>query len=130
MNKIPTVADFMSHQVITIGREQSLARARRLMAEHGIRHLPVLHGGVLVGMLSQRDLVAIDALPDVDPERVPVGEALLGETFEVPRDASLRSVVERLARERLGSVVVRDGREVVGVFTTVDAMNVLGDMLA
>ena len=43
----------------TIGREQSLAAAKQLMHKSHVRHLPVLHGGKLVGVLSERDLDVI-----------------------------------------------------------------------
>ena len=52
----PPVSAFMTPGPHTIGRDQTLAVAHRLVREHGIRHLPVLHGGKQVGDQSQRDL--------------------------------------------------------------------------
>ena len=55
-----TIEQHMTRQVITIGREQSLAHAQNLMTQHGIRHIPVLHGGELVGMLSERECILVE----------------------------------------------------------------------
>ena len=47
------------------------------MRDHGVRHLPVLDGGQIVGMLSQRDLLLVEAMPGVNPTEVRVEEAIL-----------------------------------------------------
>jgi acetoin utilization protein AcuB len=51
-----TVERFMTRSPLTIGQDQPLAAAHRMMREHRVRHLPVLDGGMLVGVVSQRDL--------------------------------------------------------------------------
>src|SRR5437879_4833811 len=51
-----TIRDYMTPAPHTIGVEQPLAVAAALMQAHHIRHLPVLHGGKLVGILSERDV--------------------------------------------------------------------------
>jgi CBS domain-containing protein len=50
------VADWMTHDPVTIDADADVARARDLMLERGFRHLPVLEGGSLVGIVSLRDL--------------------------------------------------------------------------
>jgi CBS domain-containing protein len=52
------VRDVMTQQVIACNRDTSITRARRLMAEYRIRHLPVIEKGVAVGMISSRDVLA------------------------------------------------------------------------
>jgi acetoin utilization protein AcuB len=56
MDHIPAVASVMTPFPYSIDVADSLGRARGLMAEHGIRHLPVLHDKTLVGVLSDRDV--------------------------------------------------------------------------
>jgi CBS domain-containing protein len=53
------VRDRMTPAPATVGPEDELADAARIMAELGVRHLPVVAGGRLVGMLSIRDLVSL-----------------------------------------------------------------------
>jgi IMP dehydrogenase/acetoin utilization protein AcuB len=51
-----TVQNFMSSLPWTIGSEQPLKKARDMMQEHQIHHLPVLQGKKLVGILTERDI--------------------------------------------------------------------------
>jgi acetoin utilization protein AcuB len=125
----PTIERFMTRSPQTIGQEQTLAAAHRLMNEHRIRHLPVLGGGKLVGLLSQRDLHLIETLRDVDPEEVTVSEAMNAEAFTVGPRASVRKVAAEMAEHKYGSAVVMDRDRVVGVFTTVDALKALIELL-
>jgi CBS domain-containing protein len=50
------VADWMTHDPLTIDAEADIATARDLMLERGFRHLPVMEGDTLVGIVSLRDL--------------------------------------------------------------------------
>jgi acetoin utilization protein AcuB len=52
------VADWMTKQVVTVGPDESVSRAMHLMKERGIKHLPVVRGGALVGVISDRDIKA------------------------------------------------------------------------
>lgn len=125
----PTIERFMTKAPHTIGHHQTLAAAHRMMNEHGIRHLPVLEAGKLVGILSQRDLHFIETLKDVDPEEVKVSEAMTQEAFTVSPRATVRKVVAEMAEHKYGSAVVMDKDRVVGVFTTVDALRALYSIL-
>jgi acetoin utilization protein AcuB len=124
-----TIAQRMTKTPQLIGTEQSLRTAHDLMHRHGIRHLPVLHGGKLIGVVSQRDLHLVETLRDVDPEVVPVEEAMSQDVYAVSPKTPLKEVVHEMAERKLGSAVVVEGTTVVGVFTTVDALQVLAEML-
>ena len=126
----PLVEQFMTHCPHTIGQEQTLNVAHQMMRQHHIRHLPVLHGGKLVGMLSQRDLHFIESLRDVDPERVTVSEAMSTDTYAIGPRSSLRNVAEEMADHRYGSAVIVDRERVVGILTTVDGMRALALVLS
>jgi acetoin utilization protein AcuB len=119
----------MTKSPCTIGRDQRLAMAHRLMREHGIRHLPVLKAGQLVGILSQRDLHFIETLQDVDPEQVTVSEAMTPEAFTIGPRASVRKVAAQMADHKYGCAVVMDHADIVGIFTTVDALRALSELL-
>ena len=90
----------------TIGPTRSLAVARRMMLDHGIRHLPVLDGGKIVGLLSERDLLLVESLPGVNPTDVRVEEAMVQNVFTVEPDAPVGEVVETMIERKLGSAVV------------------------
>jgi len=129
MTKELTVADRMTKTPHLIGAEQSMKTAHDLMRTHEIRHLPVLHGGKLIGLLSLRDLHLVETLPDVDPETVRVEEAMTQDVYAVEPKTPLKQVVKEMVARKLGSAVVVEGTKVVGVFTTIDALDLLAERL-
>lgn len=113
----------------TIRAGCTLAEAHRLMRELGVRHLPVLDGGKLVGVISQRDLYLIETLKGVDPEQVRVEEAMTQDPWTTAPETPLAQVVRHMTDHRLGCAVILRGARVAGVFTTTDAMRALIDAL-
>jgi acetoin utilization protein AcuB len=99
------------------------------MRDHRIRHLPVLDAGRLVGVVSDRDLHLIETLQDVDPEKVKVDEAMSTDPFVIDRRRALLDVVCEMVDHKYGSAIVVDGDRVIGVFTVVDALRLLSDLL-
>jgi acetoin utilization protein AcuB len=126
---IPNVDRYMTTSPFSIGQEQTLAQAHKLMREHTIRHLPVLHGGQLVGVISDRDLNLIETLRDVDAEKVLVEEAMTPSVYTISPKAPLDEVVREMAEHKYGSAVVMDHGKVVGMFTTIDVMRALAELL-
>jgi acetoin utilization protein AcuB len=120
----------MTASPFTIARDQSLAAAHQMMREHQVRHLPVLDGGRIVGLVSQRDLALIESLPDVNPAEVLVEDAMVEDVFTVAPDAPIAEAIESMIERKLGSALVCEHERVVGVFTTIDALRVLHEVLA
>lgn len=122
-----TIREHMSDHPHTIGSDQPIAEAARRMREHHVRHLPVLEGGTLVGMLSDRDVQLGEALGAGGSVRV--ADAMAPETYSVAPDSDVADVVSHMAAHRLGSAVVMQGAKVVGIFTATDAMRMLARAL-
>lgn len=115
-----------SPHMVTV--DTPLAKAREILREHNIRHLPVLDGGKLVGVLSDRNIK--EALASPEGERFLAEDAMMPEVFAVSPDADLSKVLEEMAEEKYGCAVIRENDEtVVGVFTTVDACRLLARLL-
>jgi CBS domain-containing protein len=55
------VGDVMTTDIITTSPDTSVRDAARTMAQHWIRHLPVVENGQLVGIISQRDITGVFA---------------------------------------------------------------------
>jgi len=125
----PFIDQFMTRGPHTVGHDQTLAAAHHMMREHSIRHLPVLEAGKLVGVLSLRDLHFIETLKDIDQEKVQVSEAMSQDVFAIGPRASVRKVAAEMAEHKYGSAVVVDRGRVVGIFTTVDALQALSGLL-
>jgi acetoin utilization protein AcuB len=126
---IPAIQKYMTTSPHTVGEEQPMAVAHRIMRENQIRHLPVLRDGKIVGLISDRDLHLIETLKDVDPREVQVSEAMSQEPFVVSPDAPLDEVVRTMAEKKYGSAVVAYQGKVVGIFTTVDACRAFAELL-
>lgn len=123
------IDDYMSSSPHSIGKEQTLEVAHQMMQKHRIRHLPVLHGGQLIGLLSLRDLHLVETLPDVDPGQVAVEDAMSGDPYAVAPGTPLAAVAAEMAEHKYGAAVVMEDQKIVGVFTTVDALRALVDAL-
>lgn len=126
---IPAVQKFMTTAPHTIGHDQPLAMASKMMHEHRIRHLPVLDGGNIVGLLSERDLALVESLTGVDPHSLKVEEAMSQQPFTTSPDSPLDEVVTAMAENRYGAAVVVQNNHVVGILTTVDVCRALADLL-
>jgi acetoin utilization protein AcuB len=125
----PTVASYMTAAPFSIGVEQTLDAAHRMMREHGIRHLPVLDRGTVVGVVSTGDLHLLETLRDVDPKTVTVEDAMTPEPYVIGPRTSLAKVVETMAQHKYGTALVVEHERLVGVFSTVDALRALADLL-
>ncbi len=126
---IPTVQKYMTTSPHTIGAEQTLAAAQKSMSDHHIRHLPVLHGGKLVGVLTDRDLHVVEAIEGVDPTKVLVDDAMSASVYAVDPSAMLDDVAAEMAEHKYGSAVVTQNGHVVGMLTTVDLARALSELL-
>jgi acetoin utilization protein AcuB len=125
-----TIADHMTECPLTIGKDQPLSVAHRLMREHRIRHLPVLHMGSLVGIVTDRDLRLVETLADVDPDQATIEEAMTPDPYAAAPETPLEEVVAVMCEHKYGSAVVVDRGRVVGVFTVIDALVALRNLLA
>ncbi len=127
--KKPTVADYMTRSPLSISFDQTLAQAHALMRDERIRHLPVLSGGRLVGLVSERDVAFIEKVPETDPQQLRVEEAMTPMPYAVESTTPLAKVAREMFEQRHGSAVVMDEGKVIGVFTTTDALRALSDAL-
>lgn len=126
---IPPIARYMTRQPWTIPGDAKLSQARELMRKHHVRHLPVLEAGKLVGILSERDGYLYDRLEGLDAE-IAVSDAMTVDVYAVRDKDLLDDIVDTMAAHKYGSVVVMDGRgNVEGIFTTVDGLQMLANVL-
>ncbi len=56
-----SIAEVMTRDVVTVEPDTHVRDAARLMAQHWIRHLPIVDDGKLAGILSQRDVIGVFA---------------------------------------------------------------------
>lgn len=68
--KATTLKEIMTTEIVTIGPMTSLKEAAEIMAGKWIRHLPIMDGSKVVGMISQRDLTGVLAKALHEPEHL------------------------------------------------------------
>lgn len=125
----PTVDRYMTPSPHTIGQDEPLSAAHAIMRAHAIRHLPVLEGHALVGLVSLGDLHLLETLDGVDPAEATVREAMSDNPYTAAPRAPLRQVAAEMAARKISSTVVVDGERVVGIFTAVDGLRGLSLLL-
>ncbi len=124
------IGDFMTPSPHTIGLKQSLAEARARMEQFGIRHLPVLDGGELRGILTERDIALVLSTAGEDASAMTAEDAMTPDPYTVGPEAPLQPVIQELAEKKYGAAIVVDGARVAGLLTVTDAMHLLSDLLA
>jgi len=124
------IVDFMTADPVRIASDAPIPGAHALMREANVRHLVVMNGTELLGVVSQRDLYVIETLAGAEPESAVVEEAMSPDPYVVPPTAPLGEVARTMLEKHCESALVVDGREVLGIFTTSDALRALAELLA
>jgi len=132
------VGDYMTRDPITVEEDASMKDAMLLLRSHHIRHLPVATGRLLVGLVSDRDIkrASPSILQGIDKsefeqlmEDTPVSRIMTREPFTVNASTPLAEAVTILIEKKFGSLPVVDGKELIGIFTEIDALKILLDTL-
>ncbi|MGE0815255.1 MAG: CBS domain-containing protein [Vicinamibacterales bacterium] len=131
MQKTLTVGDVMTSQLTVIGEDAPLRQARSVMVDHDIHHLPVVRGGVLVGILSDRDVKrALDPDLGLPPEdELFVRDACEFEPYSVAPATPLAEVLRAMASSRVDAALVAHDGRLAGILTASDACRLLADFL-
>jgi acetoin utilization protein AcuB len=127
------VREWMSPDPVTVTPQTTVADARTLLSEHGFRHLPVVDGGVLVGIVSDRDVainpralraaVRSHTVGDlVDDDRT-VEAVMSRDPHVVDAEATLDAAARLLVSRQISALpVIDDGRALIGIITSVDCL--------
>ena len=127
---IPPISKYMTTTPHSVEAGVTLAAATKLMQLHGIRHLPVMAGQKLIGIITERDIKYVESFSIVDPETVTVQGAMSEDLYAVSPETPLDQVVATMAEKKFGTATVVQNEHVVGVFTTVDACRALSELLS
>jgi len=117
----PSVASCMTPEVTTAAPSTTLAEATRTMGDGDFRHLPIVDGGRVVGIVSDRDLrrAAGRALP----RDTPLVSVMSTRVATADPDAPLSRAARQMADAAIGALPVVDGRRrLVGILTVTDVL--------
>lgn len=126
---IPQVQKYMTYVPKSIGFDRPLSQAIDLMREMRVRHLPVLKAGQLVGILTERDINLVMGYEDSNPEKMTVEDAYTPDPYFTSPSAPLNDVAAMMAEKKYGCAIVVDNHKLVGIFTEVDALRALAELL-
>jgi len=126
MNPNVPVEEFTTPNPVTANEDMSVDELRRLMGEHGVRHLPILRDNVIVGVVSDRDVRLAVGLSDEHKIQVRAGDIMAADPLTVKATQPLDEVAYLMSDHKVGSVIVNeDSGEFLGIFTVTDALNAL-----
>lgn len=130
---------WMTEKPITIITTQSVATAKTVMEENGIRRLPVVdHEGQLKGIVSVKDV--FNALPSIVDgssagsgstfsEETTVAEIMTADPMSVGLMTPLETVAKRMRQHKVGSMPVLDDGELIGIITESDIFRAFMEVL-
>jgi CBS domain-containing protein len=137
-----TVSDIMEREVVSLKDEDSLDLADDIMRLGRIRHMPIVAGQRLVGILSQRDLfrAAISSVLQFKPgpqrdwlAKVRVREVMTTDVHTVNETTTVRDAVDLMLRHRVGCLPVVGGASedtLIGLVSETDCLRLLHRQLA
>ncbi len=137
MGRSFTVADIMTEHVVTVSEEDSLDTVTQSLDRFRFRHIPVLDGRVVVGVITERDLLryAVSALEqgpaanvkaaDIE-RRTFVAQVMTRHPRTVPPKTPVTEAAAVMADERIGCLpVVNAAGELLGIVTSSDLLQLM-----
>ena len=128
----------MKSNPITVGPQDSFRHAMNLIRQRGIRHLPVVEDGRLVGIVTDRDIRQASASPATSLEmhelhylleRVKVLDIMTAKVITVTPDTPIEDAARLMLQHRIGSLPVLAGTDLLGIITETDIMHAFVDLM-
>lgn len=134
--KVP-VSVIMTKNVIKLNKTDDLIKAEKLFKKHKIRHIPVVDGNRIIGMLSYTDLLRISFVDAVDDDAEVVDVTLYNmftieqvmakKLITVSPETTIKETAEILSEKEFHALPVCLGGLLVGIVTTTDLIKYLID---
>ncbi len=127
MNKLNLpVEEFTTPDPVTAIETTSINDLIHLMKEYGVRHIPILRGGKVVGIVSDRDVRVASGLNSLEKMLIEAQHIMASDPITVNSETCLEEVAFEMSQNKIGSVIVNDENEkFLGIFTVTDALNAL-----
>ena len=133
MKKREAVSKIMTHNLVKLNVNDSLSKAESLFKKNKIKHLPVVKGENVVGMLSYSDLLRI-SFADATDESGNYIESTIYDMFSLEQvmthkvvcvnsDDSIRDVAKILAEKHFHALPVIEHDKLIGIVTSTDIIN-------
>lgn len=120
-----SVEEYTTPNPVTATEETGVEDLAELMKANGIRHMPIVRGGEVVGVVSERDLKVVAGLDLKEKSLVQASDIMARDPVTVSAEAPIDEVAYEMSRRKIGSVIVNEGNRFLGIFTATDALNAL-----
>lgn len=130
------VRDIMSEKIVSISADDSLSTVEDIMTLGGVRHMPVVRAGQLVGVVSQRDLLraSLSNLTHYGNgqrraflEAVEIRRVMSGPAVTISPEALVGEAAAEMATRKIGCLPVVEGDALVGMLTETDLLRYYAD---
>ena len=135
MKKRVPISQIMTKNLVTLTTKDDLVTAEELFKKNNIRHIPVVAGEVIVGMLSYTDLMRVsfaDAIDESEHEvdtmvynMFTIEQVMVKNVATVPVTATIKEVAQFLSLKEFHALPVVEGEKLVGIVTTTDLIKYL-----
>ena len=132
--KVP-VSTVMTKNVIKLNLSDDLTKAEILFKKHHIRHIPVVNGNTIIGMLSYSDLLRISFADAVDDDAdvvdttvynmFTIEQVMAKKIVVIAPETTIQEAAEILAKREFHALPVCEDQLLVGILTTTDLINYL-----
>lgn len=132
MDKQVPVSEIMTKNLIKLHLQDELSHAEALFKKHHIRHLPVVEGEHIVGMLSYNDLLRIsfaDAVEDDEEEiettvydMFSIEHVMTKKVVSVSPETSIREVATIFTQNEFHALPIVSHDNLIGIVTTTDVI--------
>lgn len=130
MNLNVPVEAFTTPDPVMVPDSASIDAMFELMEKHGVRHLPIVHDGGVVGVVSDRDLRVARGLSAERRNQVTARDIMATDLISVLADTPLDEVAFNMSERKIGSVLVyEESGGYLGIFTVTDALNALVEVM-
>jgi CBS domain-containing membrane protein len=135
-NRVP-VSLIMTTNLIKLNLSDDLTKAEKLFKQHKLRHIPVVSGNKIVGMLSYTDLLRISFVDAVDDD-AEIVDTIVYNMFSIEQvmaknlvtispDTTIKETAEILSKQEFHALPICLGELLVGIVTTTDLIKYLID---
>ena len=122
------INEHMTKHPYFCSRSTPVKEALKFMRQKGFRHLPIVENKKLVGVVSDRNLKEAGAF--ADSMHLTLGDVMTTNPYCVDAKTPLSEAIQAMVGLKIGSaVVINSDGSVVGIFTAIDAMKMLGSIL-
>ena len=125
------VRDIMSEKMVTISESDTLSTVEDIMTLGRVRHMPVVHAGKLVGVVSERDLlrISLSNLTEFGNEErrlflhaVEIARVMSAPPITISPDATVEEAARVMAERKIGCLPVLEDGQLLGILTETDVL--------